>query len=146
MLVCSDAFARGMDFADVQASSSAQAANHTTIHDPQSKRNTLAKRNTVSQAVINYDAPLNAMTYVHRSGRTARAGREGTCISIVTLDEQSRFKNMLRGADNNFVRQWCVGAVARWVRCGNCAGNALKRCARDVHRPALLLLMLMLLL
>ena len=86
------------------------------------------------------------MTYVHRSGRTARAGREGTCISIVTQDEQSRFKNMLRGADNNFVRQWCVGECSRWVRCGNCAGNALKRCARDVHRPALLLLLLLLLL
>ena len=26
--------------------------------------------------------------------------------SIVTHDELARFKNMLRGADNNFVRQW----------------------------------------
>jgi ATP-dependent RNA helicase DDX51/DBP6 len=92
VLVCSDAFARGMDFADVQA-------------------------------VINYDAPLNAMTYVHRSGRTARAGREGTCISIVTHDELARFKNMLRGADNNFVRQWYTGSDDKerlQQRCTDC--------------------------
>jgi hypothetical protein len=32
------------------------------------------------------------------------------------------------------------------VRCGNCAGNALKSCARDVHRPTLLLLLMLLML
>lgn len=34
-------------------------------------------------AVVNYDAPVYPKTYVHRAGRTARAGRAGgepTCI------------------------------------------------------------------
>jgi len=37
--------------------------------------------------VINYDAPREADDYVHRIGRTARAGREGHAISFVTRDD-----------------------------------------------------------
>lgn len=33
--------------------------------------------------VINYDAPVYAKTYVHRAGRTARAGRPGTVITLL---------------------------------------------------------------
>lgn len=37
--------------------------------------------------VVNYDLPLSAEDYVHRIGRTARAGRKGTAISLVTPEE-----------------------------------------------------------
>ena len=33
--------------------------------------------------VINYDAPHDAEDYVHRIGRTARAGREGRAITLI---------------------------------------------------------------
>ena len=36
------------------------------------------------QYVINYDLPRNPADYVHRVGRTARAGKAGTSISFVT--------------------------------------------------------------
>ena len=36
------------------------------------------------QVVLNYDIPLNAADYVHRVGRTARAGRGGKSIAFVT--------------------------------------------------------------
>ncbi|KAI6199995.1 RNA helicase [Aphelenchoides besseyi] len=34
--------------------------------------------------VINYDVPTNSKDYVHRVGRTARAGKSGTSITIIT--------------------------------------------------------------
>src|SRR5438094_9883442 len=34
--------------------------------------------------VINYDIPEDAETYIHRIGRTARMGREGTAITFVS--------------------------------------------------------------
>jgi len=39
--------------------------------------------------VINYDAPADRESYVHRVGRTGRAGQTGTGISFV-LAEQAR--------------------------------------------------------
>ena len=39
--------------------------------------------------VINYDAPNDPDTYVHRIGRTGRAGKEGTAVSFFTAEERS---------------------------------------------------------
>lgn len=38
--------------------------------------------------VINYDMPEDVETYIHRIGRTGRAGKEGTAISFVTAEEE----------------------------------------------------------
>ncbi|WP_348240223.1 helicase-related protein, partial [Salmonella enterica] len=37
---------------------------------------------------INYDLPYNAEDYVHRIGRTGRAGPSGEAISLFTDDEE----------------------------------------------------------
>lgn len=37
--------------------------------------------------IINYDIPLDALVYFHRIGRTARMGREGTAITLVSYGE-----------------------------------------------------------
>jgi superfamily II DNA/RNA helicase len=42
--------------------------------------------------VINYQAPEDSMTYVHRIGRTARAGKKGTAVTLVDWDEVPRWK------------------------------------------------------
>jgi superfamily II DNA/RNA helicase len=38
--------------------------------------------------VINYDVPEQAEDYVHRVGRTARAGADGHAITLVTPDDE----------------------------------------------------------
>lgn len=48
--------------------------------------------------VLNYDAPTRLSTYMHRAGRTARAGREGTCCTLVTRSQVKHFKAMLQQA------------------------------------------------
>tara|TARA_B100001939_G_scaffold283511_2_gene252859 strand:- start:4597 stop:6135 length:1539 start_codon:yes stop_codon:yes gene_type:complete len=42
--------------------------------------------------VINYDMPDSADALTHRTGRTARAGRTGTSICLITPSEASRFR------------------------------------------------------
>ena len=44
--------------------------------------------------VFNFDLPWQSDDYVHRIGRTGRAGREGTAQSIVTPDELKSFKDI----------------------------------------------------
>lgn len=38
--------------------------------------------------VIQVEPPKEAETYIHRSGRTARAGRVGTCITFYSKKHQ----------------------------------------------------------
>ena len=45
--------------------------------------------------VISYDAPLDMRRYVHRAGRTARAGRTGTIWTLVENQEALWFKRMV---------------------------------------------------
>ncbi|HEX3335860.1 MAG TPA: DEAD/DEAH box helicase [Jatrophihabitans sp.] len=42
--------------------------------------------------VVNYQAPEDAMTYVHRIGRTARAGAKGIAVTFVDWDDIPRWK------------------------------------------------------
>ncbi len=46
--------------------------------------------------VINFDVPHDPEDYVHRIGRTARAGAEGCAITFVSVDDQSRFRQIER--------------------------------------------------
>jgi ATP-dependent RNA helicase DDX5/DBP2 len=46
--------------------------------------------------VFNYDYPNNSEDYIHRIGRTARAGREGTAITLFTTDSRFFMLTLLR--------------------------------------------------
>lgn len=49
--------------------------------------------------VIHYDLPEDAKTYVHRSGRTARAGASGTVVSFVTPEQHGAAHALSRALD-----------------------------------------------
>jgi superfamily II DNA/RNA helicase len=42
--------------------------------------------------VVNYQCPEDSKTYVHRIGRTGRAGKEGVAVTLVDWDEIPRWK------------------------------------------------------
>ncbi len=69
--------------------------------------------------VVNYDLPISETSYVHRVGRTARAGRGGSAWTLVEHAEARRFWRDFagegKGASSGIVR---VGAVER-VRIGD---------------------------
>lgn len=46
-------------------------------------------------AVISYDVPVHCKTYIHRVGRTARAGQSGKAYAILESREAHHFKQML---------------------------------------------------
>ncbi|KAL4900915.1 hypothetical protein BDW74DRAFT_160793 [Aspergillus multicolor] len=55
--------------------------------------------------VINYDVPASITTYVHRVGRTARAGKEGSAWTLVAHREGRWFMNEIaKGADGKITR------------------------------------------
>lgn len=48
--------------------------------------------------VVSYDSPPTARVYVHRAGRTARAGQEGDVWTLVTNKEARWFwKSLITG-------------------------------------------------
>ncbi len=45
--------------------------------------------------IINYNIPKTSLEYVHRIGRTARAGEEGKVISLLSGEDHDNFKRVL---------------------------------------------------
>ena len=46
--------------------------------------------------VINYELPAHIRTYVHRAGRTARAGATGSVYTILRTEHLGAFSAMMR--------------------------------------------------
>ncbi|MDZ7705068.1 MAG: DEAD/DEAH box helicase, partial [Trueperaceae bacterium] len=51
--------------------------------------------------VIHFDLPATDKDYVHRSGRTGRAGRNGTVVSLVLEDQGKQLRDLQKGLDHN---------------------------------------------
>ena len=55
--------------------------------------------------VLSYDAPTHPHSYVHRVGRTARAGSKGTALTICTHSQAKAFGKMVKEAKLGEVEQ-----------------------------------------
>jgi ATP-dependent RNA helicase DeaD len=54
--------------------------------------------------VINYNLPDDAENYTHRSGRTGRAGKDGTSVSIINMKEVGKLREIERVIHKKFVQ------------------------------------------
>ena len=54
------------------------------------------------QHVINYDLPQVPEDYIHRIGRTGRAGKEGSALTFLTTSDRSMWNSISKLIDPNF--------------------------------------------
>jgi superfamily II DNA/RNA helicase len=59
--------------------------------------------------VINYELPYNAEDYVHRIGRTARAGNSGVAISLLSIGEEWLLTAIEELLEIRLLQQWLPG-------------------------------------
>lgn len=55
--------------------------------------------------VINFSLPDEVENYTHRSGRTARAGKTGTSISLINVKEMSKIRHIEKIIGKPFIRK-----------------------------------------
>ncbi|KAH7883605.1 DEAD-domain-containing protein [Phlebopus sp. FC_14] len=71
------------------------------------------------ETVINYDMPNQLAQYLHRVGRTARAGKSGRSITLVGEGDRKMLKAVIKqgsGEDNIRHRVIPADAVAKWAK------------------------------
>jgi ATP-dependent RNA helicase DeaD len=85
--------------------------------------------------VFNFDLPRDPEIYVHRIGRTGRAGREGVAVSLVTPQEQWRLRRIEKFARQTISKfelptiediqkhreELLLGQMLVWLRRGRCS-------------------------
>jgi superfamily II DNA/RNA helicase len=59
--------------------------------------------------VINYDLPRSPADYIHRIGRTGRAGKEGLAMTFIGYEEQAHFKLIEKRSGIKLVRESIEG-------------------------------------
>lgn len=52
--------------------------------------------------IIQLQPPFEVESYIHRSGRTARAGKQGKCITLYSRDERKLLNEITRQAGVHF--------------------------------------------
>lgn len=78
---------------------------NVAIQTPSSPANHSCKDVRNITHVLNYDYPNNSEDYIHRIGRTGRAGAMGTAITLFTTDsEYSLIDGCFLAYANNFSR------------------------------------------
>lgn len=59
--------------------------------------------------VVNYDLPRSALDYVHRIGRTGRAGESGVALSFISAETEAHFRLIEKHQQQDVQREIIVG-------------------------------------
>lgn len=57
------------------------------------------------EMIVNYDLPYETETYIHRIGRTGRAGKEGLAVSLIKPNEENRLSEINKFTNNSFIAE-----------------------------------------
>ncbi len=77
--------------------------------------------------VVHVDPPADPKDYLHRAGRTARAGESGTVVTMLTDDEHAEFEDLLQRAG--------IRATTARIRPGDRALTTLTGARQPSGRP-----------
>jgi ATP-dependent RNA helicase RhlE len=89
--------------------------------------------------VVNYDLPRSATDYVHRIGRTARAGASGLAVSFVSPDTEAHFRLIEKRQGRRVMRERIPGFEPSESEVPGSAGGGIKgrrRSKKDKLREA----------
>jgi ATP-dependent RNA helicase RhlE len=76
--------------------------------------------------VVNYDLPRSAVDYVHRIGRTARAGASGLAVSFISADTEAHFRLIEKRQGRRVARERIAGFEPRESVAPALAGGGVK--------------------
>jgi superfamily II DNA/RNA helicase len=76
--------------------------------------------------VVNYDLPRSADDYVHRIGRTARAGESGLAVSFVSAQTEAHFRLIEKRQGQRVARERIAGFEPRETLAPAQAGGGVK--------------------
>jgi superfamily II DNA/RNA helicase len=85
--------------------------------------------------VFNYDVPFNADDYVHRIGRTGRAGQSGRAWTLVTDDDDKLIAAITKLVGRDIPSEIAEQAPKREPKRDYETAPAVKRPTKAVHKP-----------
>jgi len=86
------------------------------------------------QHVINYDLPQVPEDYIHRIGRTARAGSAGSALTFLTRDDRSMWNSISKLIDPNYKEEFSHNKKGRRISLRGEQTYNKKRKFRDKKR------------
>ena len=86
-------------------------------------------------AVVNYDLPMVAQDYVHRIGRTGRAGAAGLALSLVSREEEGLLRDIRRLLKQDLVIDPIAGFEPSWTPRLDGPPTAARKPGRNSARP-----------
>lgn len=81
--------------------------------------------------VINYEIPLQAEDYVHRIGRTGRAGAVGVAISLLDEYEEKLFDAIIKLTRQDLKIEQLAGFIPSWCSCATTSQTIMPSTNKD---------------